>query len=176
MTEGLILRPATPADATMLADFAREAFAAAFAHLYRPEDLAAFNAEWRTAACYLQKITNPDIRVQLAEVQGELAAYAIVQQGLLVEDYPEPRPQRPVFLSQLYCAGGMSGRGLGAALMDWSLGQARAWHCDALALSVYAENFGAQRFYQRYGFGKIADIDFWVGQQRDAEFLYEVRL
>ena len=30
--------------------------------------------------------------------------------------------------------------------------------------------------YQRYGFGKIADIGFWVGEQRDAEFLYELRL
>ena len=47
---------------------------------------------------------------------------------------------------------------------------------DAVLLSVYAENYGAQRFYQRYGFAKIADITFQVGEQLDAEFLYELKL
>jgi len=41
-------------------------------------------------------------------------------------------------------------------------------------LSVYSENYGAQRFYQRYGFAKIADITFRVGTQLDAEFLYQL--
>jgi ribosomal protein S18 acetylase RimI-like enzyme len=70
----------------------------------------------------------------------------------------------------------MTGSGIGAALMEWALGEARERGADAIQLSVYSENFGAQRFYQRYGFTKIADIGFWVGEQRDAEFLYELRL
>ena len=54
--------------------------------------------------------------------------------------------------------------------------QAREGGADAIQLSVYSENFGAQRFYQRYGFEKVADIGYWVGEQRDDEFLYEVGL
>jgi ribosomal protein S18 acetylase RimI-like enzyme len=60
--------------------------------------------------------------------------------------------------------------------MEWALAQARVIEADAVQLSVYSENFGGQRFYQRYGFTKIADVGFWVGTQRDAEFLYELRL
>jgi len=41
---------------------------------------------------------------------------------------------------------------------------------------VWSENPGAQRFYQRHGFAKIADIDFGVGSHRDDEVLYEKRL
>jgi ribosomal protein S18 acetylase RimI-like enzyme len=41
---------------------------------------------------------------------------------------------------------------------------------------VFSENFGAQRFYQSRGFRHVADIAFWVGNQRDAEFLYELAL
>jgi diamine N-acetyltransferase len=41
---------------------------------------------------------------------------------------------------------------------------------------VFSENYGAQRFYTRYGFGKIADITFEVGQHIDHEFLYELKL
>ncbi|MBU2588442.1 MAG: GNAT family N-acetyltransferase, partial [Alphaproteobacteria bacterium] len=58
----------------------------------------------------------------------------------------------------------------------WALDQAHAGGHDAVLLSVYSENYGAQRFYQRYGFAKIADITFRVGTQLDAEFLYELRL
>ena len=47
---------------------------------------------------------------------------------------------------------------------------------DAVQLSVFSENYGAQRFYQRYGFAHVADIDFWVGNHRDHEFLYELAL
>jgi ribosomal protein S18 acetylase RimI-like enzyme len=60
--------------------------------------------------------------------------------------------------------------------MDWALGEAHRRGCDAIQLSVWSGNDGAQRFYERYGFRKIADIDFWVGRHRDDEFLYELRL
>ena len=67
---------------------------------------------------------------------------------------------------------GASGGGIGAALMDWALAEARTFGADEIQLSVWSGNEGAQRFYQRYGFEKVADIDFWVGQQRDDEFLF----
>ena len=62
------------------------------------------------------------------------------------------------------------------ALIEWAIGEAQARGCDAVQLSVFSENFGAQRFYERYGFKKVADIDFWVGNHRDDEFLYELAL
>ena len=60
--------------------------------------------------------------------------------------------------------------------MDWAIGEARSWGADAITLSVFSENYGAQRFYQRIGFAHVADIFFWVGSKRDDEFLYELRL
>ena len=60
--------------------------------------------------------------------------------------------------------------------MDWAVEESIARGHDAIQLSVWSENFGGQRFYQRYGFAKIADIDFLVGEQVDDEFLYEKRL
>ena len=60
--------------------------------------------------------------------------------------------------------------------MAWALAAARQHGADAVQLSVWAENVRAQAFYARYGFRKIADIDFWVGNHRDDEFLLELRL
>jgi ribosomal protein S18 acetylase RimI-like enzyme len=60
--------------------------------------------------------------------------------------------------------------------MDWAIAYAHDAGHDAIQLSVYAENHGAQRFYERYGFEKIADITFKVGDHYDPEFLFELRL
>lgn len=172
----LTLRPATAADVPALAELARASFVAAFGHLYKAEDLAAFIAEYRTEAKYREHLADPPTLIEVAEIDGVLAAYCLIVRGQHFDEQPEPRPERPVFLSQLYCASEMTGRGLGAALIEWAIAEARAWGADALQLSVFSENFGAQRFYQRYGFTKVADIDFWVGNHRDDEFLYELRL
>ena len=45
-------------------------------------------------------------------------------------------------------------------------GRRRIW------ISVWSENFGAQRFYARHGFAKVAEYEFPVGRQRDIEFMY----
>lgn len=172
----MILRPAAPSDVDALAKLATDSFVAAFGHLYKPEDLAAFLAQNRTAEKYRAHMADPVTLIEVAEIDGVLAAYCLIVRGHGFEEQPEPRPQRPVFVSQLYCAPAMTGRGLGAALMDWAIAEARAWRADALQLSVFSENFGAQRFYQRYGFRHVADIDFWVGNHRDDEFLYELSL
>lgn len=172
----ITLRPAVATDAEPLAQLAHQAFVDAFAHFYRPEDLKQFLDAWKTPAVYVAAIADPDTAIQLAEVDGQLAAYTLIKRGYVMDDHPHPRPQRPVFLSQLYCAGNMTGHGLGRLLMDWVLQQAREWQADSLSLSVYSENPGAQRFYLRYGFAKVADTEFWVGSQRDEEYLYELRL
>jgi len=172
----LTLRGATADDVETLAELGREAFVAAFGTLYREEDLAAFLAEYRTAARYRAHLADPATLIQIAEVDGQAAAYCLIVRGHRFDEQPEPGPARPVFLSQLYCAPAMTGRGLGAALLEWAIGEARSWGADAIQLSVFSENFGAQRFYQRFGFAKVADIDFWVGSHRDHEFLYELSL
>lgn len=172
----MILRPALPQDAEALAALARDSFDAAFGPLYEPQDLAAFFAAERSAERYRAHLADPATRIQLAEEDGALAAYSLIVLGQGFDERPEPRPARSVYLSQLYCARGATGRGLGAALLEWTIAEARDWGADAVQLSVFSENRGAQRFYQRYGFEHVADIDFWVGNHRDDEFLYELAL
>ncbi|MXP40641.1 GNAT family N-acetyltransferase [Altererythrobacter soli] len=172
----MVLRPALPQDAEALAALARESFEAAFGTLYKPDDLASFYETERSAERYRAHIADPATRIKVAEKQGALVAYALIVLGQGLEGRPEPRPEYPVYLSQLYCAPSATGQGLGAALLEWAIAEARTWGADAVQLSVYSENFGAQRFYRRYGFEHVADIDFWVGSQRDHEFLYELAL
>jgi ribosomal protein S18 acetylase RimI-like enzyme len=172
----LTLRPATPADAEALADLSRAAFIAAFGDMYLPEDLAAFLAEYRTPEKYRAHLADPPTLIELAEVDGALGGYCLIVRGHGFEERPPPRPARPMLLSQLYCAPEFTGRGLGAALVEWAIAEAREWRADAIQLSVFSGNTGAQRFYNRFGFAKVAEMDFWVGNQCDHEFLFELPL
>ena len=172
----MILRAAVPEDAEALARLGRESFCAAFAHLYRPADLEAFLDEVHSQGAVAVELADPRIVYRLAqEAPGEaLVGYCKLREPSFYEEYSTAR--RPIALGQLYCDPARTRQGIGARLMGWAIEEARGRGCDAIQLSVWSENTGAQRFYQRYGFAKIADIDFWVGSHRDDEFLYELRL
>lgn len=170
----MIFRPATLADAPALAKLGADTFVAAFAHLYKAEDLVAFLAQVHDPDAVAAEIASEECTHCLVEHEGALVAYCKLR-------YPShyahhSTAHNPLELGQLYALPGHTGAGVGARLMDWALGVARDRGHDAMLLSVYSENYGAQRFYQRYGFGKIADITFQVGEHLDAEFLYELRL
>lgn len=170
----MILRPATSADAPALAKLGAETFVAAFGHLYRPEDLAAFLAEVHNPEAVGAEIAGDECTHRLVEADGTLVAFCKLRHPTKFGAYTDARD--PIELGQLYALPTHTGSGIGAQLMDWALGTARAGGHDAVLLSVYAENFGAQRFYQRHGFAKIADITFKVGNHIDPEFLYELKL
>ena len=170
----MILRPATPADAPALARLGADTFVAAFGHLYRPEDLAAFLEDVHNEAAVAAEIAGNECTHRLVEAEGSLVAFCKLRYPTKFTEYSDARD--PIELGQLYALPGYTGSGVGAQLMDWALEVARTDGHDAVLLSVYAENFGAQRFYQRRGFAKIADITFKVGDHLDPEYLYELKL
>lgn len=165
------LRAATANDAAALADLGARAFVAAFGTMYRPEDLAAFLAESHAAERVTREIADPGMRVQVAVAEdGALLAFCKLSLASTLGGHSPAR--RPLELKQLYADPARTGGGIGAALMDWALAEARAAGADEIQLSVWSGNTRAQAFYRRYGFDKIADITFRVGEQLDEEFLF----
>ena len=170
----MILRPASLDDVSALAALGRDSFCAAFEHLYRPEDLSTFLEQVFSDKAVAEEVVGDRYTHHLACDEKGLAGFCKLKSPSDYGEYSDAK--NPVALGQLYTEPARTGLGIGAKLMDWALTEARQRGHDAVQLSVYSENYGAQRFYERYGFAKIADIGFWVGQQRDAEFLYELRL
>ena len=168
------LRPASLDDTAKLAALGRESFCAAFEHLYDRADLGAFLQQAYSEEAVSGEIADDACLHQLAWEGERLIGYCKLRRPSPYVEHSDAT--NPISLGQLYTDPEMTGRGIGAALMEWAMQVARDGGNDAIQLSVWSENFGAQRFYQRYGFAKIADIDFWVGNHRDDEFLYELRL
>jgi ribosomal protein S18 acetylase RimI-like enzyme len=170
----VILRPATPQDLPALARLAREAFTAKFGALYSAVNLTMFLEESLSEQAFAADLANPDRTIMLAERDGDLLGFAKIATVCGFPDHATG--QRCMELKQLYTAPTAIGRGIGGRLMDWAMEQFTARGADEVQLSVYAENLDAHRFYRRYGFEKIADITFRVGDHIDPEFLFARRL
>ena len=165
-----VLRDADIDDIPALADLGRTSFVAKFGHLYDPVDLNTFLDTTFSDAVIAAELANPDRLYRIADIDGQLAAYCKL--GLSCPFPEHAHGARTIELKQLYTDAGMTGRGLGAMLMDWTMAEAAARGADEIQLSVWSENTDAQRFYSRYGFARVADVHFWVGNHRDDEFLF----
>lgn len=164
------LRLAQPADAAALARLGRESFVAKFGAMYAPDDLAAFLAQAYADAAVAAELARPDIVCCLADAGDSLAGYCKLA---LKCGWPEfTRGAGAIELKQLYTDPAMTGQGIGASLIDWAIGEARSHGADEIQLSVWSGNEGAQRFYARYGFVKVGETTFLVGNHVDEEFVF----
>ena len=172
MTE-FTMRAPLPAEAARLARLGRDIFVETFDHLYSRDDLNMFLATTYGTDIQAAQIADPDMGLQIAEAGGEWIGYArVAPLGLpfAIEG------RRAGELKQLYVFKAWHGRGVAERLMGWSMAELRRRGYADVCLSVFSDNPRAQRFYQRYGFEKIADYIFMVGNQADKEFVFRATL
>jgi ribosomal protein S18 acetylase RimI-like enzyme len=164
-----MIRRAGLDDAPALATLGARTFIESFGQLYSAEDLQAFLEESHTAAAYERLLADPRYALWLAEADGRAIGYAMA--GPCGLPHAEVAPGDGE-LKRLYLLASAQGGGIGAGLF----GQALEWlerdGPRTLWISVWSENYGAQRFYARYGFEHVGEYAFIVGQQRDREFIF----
>lgn len=162
------IRRATPNDAEALSRIGAETFTETFGHLYPPEDLAAF----LEAAYGLEKsrrdLADPAKAAWLVEADGEVVGHALAGPCDLPHDEVTPACGE---LKRLYVLKRLQGDGTGSRLMAQVLAWLERDGARPLWLGVWSENHGAQRLYERMGFGKVGEYEFLVGQTRDLEFI-----
>lgn len=163
-----ILRRATPADAEALAAIGAATFTETFGRLYPPEDLARFLAQSHNVERARSDLSDTSNAVWLAETGQEILGYALAGPCSL----PHPAvSSADGELKRLYLRQAAQNGGLGGRLMETAL----AWLQEAgprtLWIGVWSENYGAQRLYRRWGFEKVGEYGFAVGETIDREFI-----
>jgi ribosomal protein S18 acetylase RimI-like enzyme len=168
------IRRAVPTDAAVLAELGAQTFIDSFGQLYSAEDLQAFLDESHSVEAYATLLASPVYAIWIAIQHGESGGneaigYALAGPcGLPHEDV---RPGDGE-LKRLYVSSTAQGGGVGAKLFDEALAWLEREGPRTIWISVWSENYGAQRFYGRYGFEKAGEYEFIVGRQRDREFMY----
>jgi diamine N-acetyltransferase len=168
-------RTPTIDDAQMLADLGRQTFVDTFGSLYSARNLQMFLETTYSLAALQIDFNNPERLFRVAEdSESQMVGYCKLG---MVNGFPGPFDGRRVMeLKQLYLKATYQGVGVADQLMQWALDEARSGGYDDIVLSVFSENPRAMRFYQRYGFEKYMDYFFMVGDHRDEEFLYRLKL
>lgn len=166
----VIYRPIESSDLDALTALSRKTFTEKFEHLYKPENLRIFLESNHSIKFYRDSYEKPSTDIWVAQLpDGELIGYSLACALSLPAIDP---PQESRELKRLYVSSEYHGQGIGQKLLDIVMELPVNKNSAAIYLSVYSENFGAQRFYQRNGFSKVGEFYFEVGTDRDREFLY----
>lgn len=161
------IRPARESDAAALAAIGAETFIETFGHLYTAKDIADFLEKNHSQAAYRDLLADGRHALWLAENDGEPAGYCVAGPCTLpVPDMPANSGE----LSRLYFLKRSQGAGLGTRMLALALDWLDA-HFEHVYLSVYSENYGAQRLYARHGFVKVHDYFYMVGEHADPEWI-----
>jgi len=162
------MRRATPGDAHTLAALGAVTFTETFGHLYPPEDLRTFLVESHSVAAWSRTLTDAHRAVWLAMLGNAAIGFIVVGTCKLpVKNLEQPAGE----IQQLYVLATHHNLRLGSRLMDLGLEWLQSQDRAPMYVGVWSENFGAQRFYARYGFEKVGEYGFRVGGTVDHEFI-----
>ena len=161
------IRIAEPADISDLATLGVSTFTQTFGHLYKPRDLNEFLQNNHSQRAYKKTVSDRSSMAWILEIDDAAIGYAVAGPS----DLPLPDlPPNAGELKRLYLLPQVQGRGLGTQLLDTALDWLDA-HYQDIFVSVYAENVGAQKLYQRFGFEKVHEYFFMVGGHADPEWI-----
>jgi ribosomal protein S18 acetylase RimI-like enzyme len=170
MTSGAVstpaIRRASPADAATLATLGATAFADTFAADNTPADMAAYLDSSFGEAIQRAELTDLRRIALLAELAGEAVGYAVLREG---HAPPCVGDSQGIEIERLYASTAMIGRGVGAALMQRCIDEARERGRRTIWLGVWERNARAIAFYRRWGFTDVGSQEFLLGADRQTD-------
>jgi ribosomal protein S18 acetylase RimI-like enzyme len=168
------LRRAAPEDAAAVAMVAAASFLDAFYDDLEGADMVAYSATANAPEKFARWIADPSSIVTLAEFAATRSpiGYSV----LIPPDLPIATGKSDIELKRIYTLSRFQGSGLGNALMDTALNDARAMGRSRLLLGVYGKNLRARAFYERHCFTPIGERSFPVGAAVHQDVVYARRL
>ena len=182
-----MLRRATPEDAEALSVLASTCYIQTFGQLYSSEDLDRFIHEAYSPEVLRAELADPKRATWLlfleeseAEAtapertearpasEGKLIGYVTVCPAHL--PHPDVKPTDGE-VQRLYLLREYQGDGRGSRMLEHALNWLEADGPRTLWIGVWSENYGAQKLYGRYGFTKVGEYSFMVGDHADREFI-----
>jgi diamine N-acetyltransferase len=159
------IREASAADAIVIADISRQTFYETFAVDNTAEDMRIFLEEQFTRDSLIEEVGREAHHFFLAYDGNEIAGYVKLR-----EDNTHPSlPENSIEIARIYVLKPWIRKGVGNMLMQTCINYAKNKNSEVVWLGVWEKNGRAIEFYQKWGFEKFGETDFYLGNdiQRD---------
>ena len=160
-------------DLDLLREIGLRAFKEAFESLNNPADFAAYIAKAFDFGKLRQELENPASAFFFAKNRGEVVGYLKV-------NYPgaqtDPQGDNCLEIERIYTFKAHFGQGVGEFLLKKAFDIAQAKNHDFVWLGVWNQNERAIRFYEKHGFVRFGQHDFWLGNDLQTDLLMRVLL
>ncbi|WP_228236725.1 GNAT family N-acetyltransferase [Allomuricauda sp. M10] len=169
----LTFRECTPNDLDTLIRISRETFAAAFEQANDPKD---FND-------YLKKAFHPDkMASELDDTHSFF--YFVFEDEVLVgyfklnlnDSQTDIKNPDAVEIERIYVLESHQGKQIGAWMIHQIIGLAKGMGKTFIWLGVWEENPKAIKFYQRHGFEKFDEHPYYIGSDKQTDWLLRLDL
>lgn len=167
------IRYANENDSSMLAELGRKTFYDTFIEHNTAEDMAMYLSEHYSAEIQMSEIKDPNTIFLIAEINGMPVGYVKLKgqsKGVGVSG------TIPMEMQRIYSVQEYIGKGVGPELMKESIKEAKERGFDCLWLGVWEENERAIKFYEKWGFKKVGNYIFILGEDIQKDFTMELSL
>jgi GNAT superfamily N-acetyltransferase len=164
------IRRARIEDANLLVELGAQTFAETFSEENAPENMAAYLAASFNLETLTAELTDPLSIFFIAEVDGRAAGYAKLHSGTALDGV---EGQQPIELVRLYVSRTWLGRGVGQALMQRCIDEARGNGFQTIWLGVWERNSRALAFYRKWNFREVGEHIFQLGSDPQRDILMQ---
>ncbi|ATZ56154.1 hypothetical protein BCIN_13g00020 [Botrytis cinerea B05.10] len=167
----ILVRNAKLGDAAQVAKLGSFVFSATFGHSVEPHQLQTYLDESYSVTATVADICNPekDMIVATEQENEDIIAFALLTRGT-----SEPCVQHlqdAVELQRIYVHPSAHGQGVGKLLADRLENIARDQKFQHIWLGVWEENHRAMKAYEKWGYKKVGEHDFTIGEIVQTDYI-----
>ena len=169
------IREAKIEDAEILAKMGWQAFDEAFGEHPKnhPDDMKLYSDEYFSTRRVKSDLSTKNIVYVIAELENEFAGYMKIQFDSREDCLADGKT---IELCRLYALDKFIGKGVGKTLMLKFLELGKENNCEIAWLGVWEFNYRAQKFYKKFGFEKVGEHIFLLGNDPQIDWVMQKTL
>ncbi|WP_437395986.1 GNAT family N-acetyltransferase [Flagellimonas lutimaris] len=169
----LHLRECVSTDLDTLVKISKETFAAAFEKDNDPKDFMVYIEKAFSPKTLAAELANKDCLFHFVFEDRELVGYFKLNVASAQTDVHDPNALE---IERIYVVEAHQGKKIGAWMLQEIIMKARTLEMEYIWLGVWEHNPKAIRFYQRHGFNKFAEHPYYIGTDKQTDWLLRLEL
>ena len=155
-------------DLELLREIGLRSFKEAFESMNNPDDFAAYVDKAFDLDQLRGELENPASVFFFAKIGEEVVGYLKV-------NFPgaqtDPQGENCLEIERIYTFKAYFGKGIGEVLLNKAVEIAQAKQFDFIWLGVWERNPRGIRFYEKHGFERFSQHEFWIGNDLQTDIL-----